>query len=56
MAGYVADTGLNRLDVILTRGGIQSMMWTMSLALIALSLGGISGSCRLRSSAGLLVC
>ena len=39
--GYVADTGLNRLDVILTRGGIQSMMWTMSLALIALSLGGI---------------
>lgn len=39
--GYVADTGLERLDVLLTRGGIQSMMWTMSLALIALSLGGI---------------
>ncbi|MDG2087895.1 MAG: Na+/H+ antiporter NhaC [Arenicellaceae bacterium] len=39
--GYVANTGLERLDVLLTRGGIQSMMWTMSLALIALSLGGI---------------
>jgi len=40
-AGYVADTGLERLDVLLSRGGIQSMMWTMSLALLALSLGGI---------------
>lgn len=40
-SGYTADTGLERLDVLLTRGGIQSMMWTMSLALLALSLGGI---------------
>ncbi|MEQ8205650.1 MAG: Na+/H+ antiporter NhaC family protein [Woeseia sp.] len=40
-SGYFADTGLERLDVLLTRGGIQSMMWTMSLALLALSLGGI---------------
>jgi len=40
-AGYVADTGLEQLDTLLTRGGITSMMWTMSLALIALSLGGI---------------
>jgi len=40
-SGYVADTGVERLDVLLTRGGIQSMMWTMSLALLALSLGGI---------------
>lgn len=40
-AGYVADTGLAQLDSLLTRGGITSMMWTMSLALIALSLGGI---------------
>ena len=39
--GYVADTGLNDLDNLLSRGGITSMMWTMSLALIALSLGGI---------------
>ncbi|MFL2547047.1 MAG: Na+/H+ antiporter NhaC [Candidatus Rariloculaceae bacterium] len=40
-SGYVADTGLERLDVLLNRGGIESMMWTMSLALLALSLGGI---------------
>jgi NhaC family Na+:H+ antiporter len=40
-SGYAANTGLERLDVLLTRGGIQSMMWTMSLALLALSLGGI---------------
>ena len=39
--GYVANTGLEQLDTLLTRGGITSMMWTMSLALIALSLGGI---------------
>jgi len=39
--GYVASTGLEQLDNLLSRGGITSMMWTMSLALIALSLGGI---------------
>lgn len=39
--GYIANTGLEQLDTLLTRGGITSMMWTMSLALIALSLGGI---------------
>ena len=39
--GYVSNTGNEQLDSLLTRGGITSMMWTMSLALIALSLGGI---------------
>ena len=39
--GYVSSTGLEQLDDLLSRGGITSMMWTMSLALIALSLGGI---------------
>jgi len=39
--GYIADTGVEQLDVLLSRGGIESMMWTMSLALLALSLGGI---------------
>ena len=39
--GYVATTGLEQLDTLLSRGGITSMMWTMSLALIALALGGI---------------
>jgi Na+:H+ antiporter, NhaC family len=39
--GYVSSTGHVQLDDLLSRGGITSMMWTMSLALIALSLGGI---------------
>lgn len=39
--GYIADTGHERLDILLSRGGIESMMWTMSLALLALSLGGL---------------
>ncbi len=39
--GYVSDTGLEQLDSLLSRGGIQSMMWTLSLALIALALGGL---------------
>ncbi len=39
--GYVSDTGVERIDELLTRGGIESMMWTMSLALIALALGGL---------------
>ena len=40
-AGYISSTGNEQLDNLLSRGGITSMMWTMSLALIALSLGGI---------------
>ena len=39
--GYTSSTGNEQLDNLLSRGGITSMMWTMSLALIALSLGGI---------------
>ena len=39
--GYVANTGIESIDDLLSRGGITSMMWTMSLALIAMSLGGI---------------
>ena len=39
--GYVSSTGLEQIDALLTRGGVQSMMWTLSLALIALALGGL---------------
>jgi NhaC family Na+:H+ antiporter len=39
--GYVSSTGLEQVDTLLTRGGVQSMMWTLSLALIALALGGL---------------
>lgn len=39
--GFTSETGNERVDSLLSRGGLQSMMWTLSLALIALALGGI---------------
>ncbi len=39
--GYVADTGVAEIDSLLSRGGLQSMMWTISLGFVALSFGGI---------------
>lgn len=39
--GYVAATGNEVIDTLLSRGGIQSMMWSVSLILLALSLGGL---------------
>lgn len=38
--GVVSETGNEILDALLTRGGYQSMMWTISLILAALSFGG----------------
>ncbi len=38
--GVVSETGNEILDTLLTRGGYQSMMWTISLILAALSFGG----------------
>lgn len=40
-SGFSIKTGLASVDSLLSRGGIQSMMWTISLVLLALSLGGI---------------
>lgn len=39
--GYEGYTGVELVDNLLNRGGIQSMMWTFSLAFIAISLGGV---------------
>ncbi len=39
--GFEIETGLEIVDGLLNRGGIQSMMWTFSLAFCALSLGGV---------------
>ena len=39
-SGYSIDTGIAEIDSLLNRGGIQSMMWTISLVLIALGFGG----------------
>ncbi len=40
-SGGNARTGLESIDSLLGRGGILAMMWTLSLSLIALALGGI---------------
>ena len=39
-SGYSIDTGVSEIDPLLNRGGIQSMMWTISLVLLALGFGG----------------
>ena len=39
--GYKPDTGIADIDSLLARGGLQSMMWTVSLGFIALGMGGL---------------
>ena len=40
-SGYEIETGVTEIDGLLNKGGIQSMMWTISLVLLALALGGV---------------
>ncbi|MDZ4134791.1 MAG: Na+/H+ antiporter NhaC, partial [Paracoccaceae bacterium] len=39
-SGFSVQTGVADIDSLLNAGGIQSMMWTISLMLIALGFGG----------------
>ncbi len=39
--GFVSETGMEALDELLTRGGLDDMMWTVSLIIIAMSFGGV---------------
>lgn len=39
--GYLSQTGVSLVDDLLSRGGLDSMLWTVSLILCALSLGGM---------------
>lgn len=39
--GYISDSGIDEIDSLLTRGGINSMMFTVSLVILALGLGGL---------------
>ncbi|WP_317326815.1 Na+/H+ antiporter NhaC [Turicibacter sanguinis] len=39
--GYYSQTGVTAVDDLLTRGGLDSMLWTVSLILCALSFGGV---------------
>lgn len=43
--GYEADTGNAVCDKLLNRGGIDNMMWTISLIMFALAYGGILEKC-----------
>lgn len=39
--GYTIETGTESVDKLLNRGGLQGMMWTISLGFIGLSFGGV---------------
>jgi len=39
--GFVSQTGVASVDNLLTRGGMNSMMWTISLILCALTFAGV---------------
>lgn len=39
--GFTSTTGVEAVDALLSRGGLQSMMWTISLGFIGLSFGGV---------------
>ncbi|PMR70468.1 Na+/H+ antiporter NhaC [Halomonas heilongjiangensis] len=40
-SGYTSDTGIEVVDRLLSKGGIQSMTWVITLVLIALGFGGM---------------
>lgn len=39
--GYVSESGMEVIDALLTRGGLQGMMFTVSLILCAMCFGGV---------------
>src|SRR5690606_40424958 len=40
-SGYVSTTGIEEIGALLARGGMESMMFTVALVLLALSMGGL---------------
>ena len=40
-SGFVSTTGIEDIDALLSGGGMQSMMFTIGLVLLALSMGGL---------------
>ncbi len=40
-AGYKSSTGIEAIDDLLSRGGMESMFFTIALVLLALSMGGL---------------
>ncbi len=43
--GYSAETGNELADILLNRGGMDSMLWTINLAVIAIAFGGMYARC-----------
>ena len=41
MSGYQAETGVADVDVLLSRGGLESMLFTVSLVIVAMMFGGV---------------
>lgn len=39
--GFVSTTGVEEIDTLLSRGGVESMLSTIGIVLLALSLGGL---------------
>lgn len=48
--GFSADTGNAMVDKLVSRGGLQSMMWTVSLGFVGVGLGGILEKTRMLES------
>ncbi|MDN7245991.1 Na+/H+ antiporter NhaC [Planococcus shenhongbingii] len=40
-SGFVSETGVTEIDALLSRGGMESMLFTIGLVLLALSMGGL---------------
>lgn len=40
-SGYVSESGIKEVDSMLSRGGMESMMFSISVILLALSMGGL---------------
>lgn len=48
--GYTSNTGVEVVDNLLSKGGLNSMMWSVSLVLVALSFGGVLQKTRVMDS------
>lgn len=48
--GYVSETGIETLDNLLSRGGLDSMMWTVSLIMLAMMFAGVLEKTRMIES------
>lgn len=49
-SGYISKTGFKMVDGLLSRGGMESMLYTVSLIMCALSFGGIMEKSRMLES------